>query len=326
MRDDGTLDDQFAPEGTTGQSDDTPSSDRTGASRDPRPGRLLGRRFSRTRPADPANLAAATPARGRTRARVALATGVVCCLGAASFVQFGGGLTDTVNRVVGVAEQADLAERAAAEPASRGLERAEVVVPPTAAPSAGATPTPAASPSKKPAAKKPVKPKAKPKPKPKPKPRPKPVLVDAAPVAGLDRTQMANAKHIVRAAKKMGVPRRAMVIAVATAMQESTLLNYASGVLPESQNYAYEAIGWDHDSVGLFQQRPSSGWGTVEQLMDPEYATQAFLAVLLEIPGWQDLPLTIAAQTVQVSAFPDAYAQWEWAADEVVRAIYPTAV
>ncbi|MEV0155952.1 peptidase M23 [Micromonospora sp. NPDC050686] len=326
MRDDGTLDDQFAPEGTTGRSDDTPSPDRTGASRDPRPGRLLGRRFFRTRPAAPANLPAATAGAtpGRTRARVALATGVVCCLGAASFAQFGGGITDTVSRVVGVAEQADLAERAAAEPASRGLERAEVAPPPTASPSASATPTPAASPSRKPAAKKPAKATVKPKPKPKPKPRS--VLVDAAPVAGLDRTQMANAKHIVRAAKKMGVPRQAMVIAVATAMQESTLLNYASGVLPESQNYAYEAIGWDHDSVGLFQQRPSSGWGTVEQLMDPEYATQAFLAVLLEIPGWQDLPLTVAAQTVQVSAFPDAYAQWEWAADEVVRAIYPSAV
>ncbi|TDC67674.1 peptidase M23, partial [Micromonospora sp. KC606] len=153
----------------------------------------------------------------------------------------------------------------------------------------------------------------------KPKARPKPRVI--APVTGLDRAQMDNAIAIVKAGRKMGAPRRALVIAVATAMQESTLYNYASGVLPESQNYPHQAIGWDHDSVGLFQQRPSSGWGTVADLMDPEYATRAFLSVLLEIPGWESLPLTVAAQAVQVSAFPDAYAQHEWRATEVVAAV-----
>ncbi|SCF29946.1 hypothetical protein [Micromonospora mirobrigensis] len=321
MRDDGTLDDQYAPEGTTGRSDDIPSSDRTGASRDPRQGRILGRLFPRTRSDQGANPTTATDGAGGrpARTRVAVATGLVCCLGAAAGVtQFGGGLTDSAGRTVGLAERA---ERAAAEPASRGLERAAVAAPPSPRPSATATSTPdpdvAPTPTKKPTATK------KPKPRVTPKPRPKPVLVDAAPVAGLDETQMDNAKAIVRSAKKMGVPRQAMVIAVATAMQESTLLNYASGVLPESQDYPHQAIGWDHDSVGLFQQRPSSGWGTVEQLMDPEFATQAFLSVLLQVPGWQDMPLTLAAQIVQVSAFPDAYAQWEWAATEVVDAIYP---
>ncbi len=74
----------------------------------------------------------------------------------------------------------------------------------------------------------------------------------------------------------------------------------------------------DHDSQGLFQQRPSSGWGTVEQITDPEYSTTAFLNGLKQVEGWQDMPLTEAAQTVQVSAFPFHYAQWETQAAELV--------
>ncbi|NED51878.1 peptidase M23, partial [Micromonospora aurantiaca] len=186
----------------------------------------------------------------------------------------------------------------AVDPASRAMAR------PSTAPA-----TPSATPS------------ATASPKATTKPKPKKTVRQIVPVAGLDRTQMNNAKKIVQAGKEMGMPRRALVIAVATAMQESTLLNYASGVLPESQSYPHQAIGWDHDSVGLFQQRPSSGWGTVEQLMDPEYATKAFLSALAEIPGWQDLPLSVAAQAVQISAFPDAYAQHEWRAGEVVAEI-----
>ncbi|TWH69333.1 hypothetical protein JD77_04342 [Micromonospora olivasterospora] len=139
-------------------------------------------------------------------------------------------------------------------------------------------------------------------------------------MAGLTRAQMANAKTIVTTGRKMGVPRRGLVIAVATAMQESTLLNYASGVLPESQNYPHQAVGWDHDSVGLFQQRPSSGWGEVGQLMDPAFATRQFLTALRDVPGWQDMALTDAAQAVQVSGLPWAYAQHEWQATEVVDA------
>ena len=140
------------------------------------------------------------------------------------------------------------------------------------------------------------------------------------PVAGLDNAQMDNAQTIVRTGRDMGVSRRGLVIAVATAMQESNLYNYASGVLPESQNYPHQAVGWDHDSVGLFQQRPSTGWGAVRDLMRPEYATKQFLTALLAVPGWQKLPLTVAAQTVQVSAFPYLYAQHEWRATEVVDA------
>ena len=119
--------------------------------------------------------------------------------------------------------------------------------------------------------------------------------------------QKANAKAIIEATKANGLGERAAVIAVATAMQESTLTNF--GHLGDRN---------DHDSQGLFQQRPSSGWGSVEQITDPRYATSAFLKALKQVDGWEEMPLTAAAQTVQVSAFPDHYAKWEQAAAELV--------
>jgi hypothetical protein len=76
----------------------------------------------------------------------------------------------------------------------------------------------------------------------------------------------------------------------------------------------------DHDSQGLFQQRPSAGWGSVEQITDPGYATAAFLSGLRNVDGWRQMPLTDAAQAVQVSAFPFAYAQWESMAAKTVAA------
>ncbi|WP_245571085.1 hypothetical protein [Catelliglobosispora koreensis] len=144
---------------------------------------------------------------------------------------------------------------------------------------------------------------------------------EPAPVAGLDQTQMNNAKKIVETAKSMGLGKRAQVIAIATAMQESQLRNLASTVYPESYRYTNEGEGSDHDSVGLFQQRPQSGWGTVENLLKPEYATKAFLKALVQVPGWENLPLTVAAQSVQVSAFPDHYAKHEDRATTVVDAL-----
>ena len=123
----------------------------------------------------------------------------------------------------------------------------------------------------------------------------------------LSDEQIKNAKAIVAATKKTGMDERAAVVAIATALQESKLENL--GHLGERN---------DHDSQGLFQQRPSSGWGTVEQITDPEYSTTAFLKGLKQVDGWQDMPLTEAAQTVQVSAYPDAYAQWEQQAADLV--------
>ncbi|MEE6259122.1 hypothetical protein [Plantactinospora sonchi] len=150
-----------------------------------------------------------------------------------------------------------------------------------------------------------------------------PPLVDSGPVAGLTQVQMDNARAIVRTGRDMGMPRRALVIGVATAMQESNLLNRASEVVPESKRYPHQGTGWDHDSVGLFQQRSSSGWGPVNRLMDPAYATARFFEALRRVPGWQRMRLTEAAQAVQVSAYPEHYAKHEGNATEVVDALVP---
>jgi hypothetical protein len=122
--------------------------------------------------------------------------------------------------------------------------------------------------------------------------------------------QVADAAIIVAAGAALGVPIRGWVIAVATAMQESSLHNY--GNLGANN---------DHDSLGLFQQRPSQGWGTPAQIMDPVHASTSFYQHLLQVNRWQTLPLTVAAQAVQRSAFPDAYAKWEKPADDLVAAV-----
>jgi hypothetical protein len=234
------------------------------------------------------------------RATIALASAAVCGLGLVTVVELrtddGSTATDRA------AASTELRQRAERERASRGLART---------PSASASPSPSAS-----AAPTPRATKATPTKKPTPR---KPA--DPGPVAGLTVAQMNNAKKIVRAGRAMGVPRRALVIAVATAMQESNLYNLASGVVPESQNHPNQGLGWDHDSVGLFQQRASMGWGTVAQLMDPAYATRQFLTALLAVPGWQQMRLTDAAQAVQVSGFPEAYAKHESRATVIVNAI-----
>ncbi|MFG2064282.1 hypothetical protein ACGFIK_23000 [Micromonospora sp. NPDC048871] len=123
----------------------------------------------------------------------------------------------------------------------------------------------------------------------------------------LDAEQVANTKAIIAATKKNGMDERAAVVSIATALQESKL-----------ENLGHLGDRNDHDSQGLFQQRPSSGWGTVEQITDPEYSTTAFLKGLKQVDGWQDMPLTKAAQAVQVSAYPDHYAQWEQQAADLV--------
>ncbi|WP_431944367.1 hypothetical protein [Micromonospora marina] len=123
----------------------------------------------------------------------------------------------------------------------------------------------------------------------------------------LNDEQTANVKAIIAATKKAGMDERAAVVSIATALQESKL-----------ENLGHLGDRNDHDSQGLFQQRPSSGWGTVEQITDPEYSTLAFLKGLKQVDGWQDMPLTKAAQTVQVSAYPDHYAQWEQQAADLV--------
>lgn len=115
-------------------------------------------------------------------------------------------------------------------------------------------------------------------------------------IGRFDAEQTGNARTITAVGIQAGVPLRGWIIAVATAIQESGLRNLPGG---------------DRDSIGLFQQRPSQGWGTPEQLRDPTYQAGKFYTKLLTVPGWQHMTLADAAQAVQVSAYPHAYAQHE---------------
>ncbi len=108
--------------------------------------------------------------------------------------------------------------------------------------------------------------------------------------------QAAHAATIAAVAEQRGLPARAVTIALATAYQESKLLNIDYG---------------DRDSLGLFQQRPSQGWGTPEQVQNPVYAAGRFYDELVKLPGYTEMPVTEAAQAVQRSAFPTAYADHE---------------
>jgi hypothetical protein len=141
------------------------------------------------------------------------------------------------------------------------------------------------------------------------------------PVGGLNRRQMAHAATIVRVGQELGLPRRAYVVALATALQESNLKVLASTAIPKSHGYPNDGVGSDHDSVGLFQQRPSMGWGTVAECMDPVSSARSFYAGLRQVSGWRKLPITVAAQAVQVSAFPNHYAKHERLARTLVKAL-----
>jgi len=145
----------------------------------------------------------------------------------------------------------------------------------------------------------PPKPAAKPAPK-KPAPK-KPAPLPR--IAGLSRSQVANAWAVVWEGHRMGISKRGQIIAMATALQESNLRNYTHAV--------------DHDSLGIFQQRPSSGWGSPKQIERPTYAAHAFYRVLVHYrSSWGCL--TCAAQMVQRSAFPGAYAKHEHFATTIV--------
>ncbi|MER5765641.1 NlpC/P60 family protein [Streptomyces sp. NPDC002082] len=122
----------------------------------------------------------------------------------------------------------------------------------------------------------------------------------------LPAEQIPHAKTIVATGISLHVPERGQIVALATAIQESRLRNLDYG---------------DRDSLGLFQQRPSQGWGTPEQIRDPVYASTKFYNALLTVPGWESLTVTQAAQKVQLSGFPNAYAQWEPLARALQQAI-----
>lgn len=133
----------------------------------------------------------------------------------------------------------------------------------------------------------------------------------------LDDEQSAHARHIIAVGRELGVPDRGIAIALGAAMQESWIRNLDWG---------------DRDSLGLFQQRPSTGWGTEDQLRTPDHAIRAFFGGpldpngsmtrgLLDIPGWEQMSFADAAQAVQISAYPDRYGDWEHAAYEWLAAL-----
>jgi len=129
----------------------------------------------------------------------------------------------------------------------------------------------------------------------------------------LSAEQRGNAATIVSVGRSLGVSDHGIVIALAAAMQESSLRNLSHG---------------DRDSVGLFQQRPSQGWGSAAALQDPATAAKLFFTGnpghtrgLLDIAGWSSMNVTTAAQAVQVSAYPKAYAQWEKTAQSLLASL-----
>ncbi|WP_243075238.1 LysM peptidoglycan-binding domain-containing protein [Microbacterium sp. SS28] len=146
---------------------------------------------------------------------------------------------------------------------------------------------------------------------PSPSPAPAPTTPAQEPVPTLDAEQIGHVRLIIGIGRELGVPQRGIAIALGAAMQESWLRNLSWG---------------DRDSRGLFQQRPSAGWGTEAEVQDAARATRVFYGGpsdpngwntrgLLDIPGWQDMSFTQAAQAVQISAYPDRYARWETAAN-----------
>jgi hypothetical protein len=122
----------------------------------------------------------------------------------------------------------------------------------------------------------------------------------------LDAAQTANAATISAVGLRRKLSQRAIVVALATALQESKLENLAGG---------------DRDSIGLFQQRPSQGWGTPEQIADPRYAANAFYTALLKVQGWEQMRVTDAAQAVQRSAHPELYEKWADESEVLARAL-----
>ncbi|SLE84347.1 Uncharacterised protein [Mycobacteroides abscessus subsp. massiliense] len=135
--------------------------------------------------------------------------------------------------------------------------------------------------------------------------------------------QMQNAKWIIAEAQRRHLSPRAAKIAIATALQESGLRVLANPGVPESMRLPNQGTGHDHDSVGLFQQRQS--WGATRDLMNPSASAGKFYDQLVRVAGWQSMPLTQAAQRVQRSAFPSAYAKHEPTASAIVDAVWGAA-
>ncbi|WP_457921000.1 peptidoglycan-binding protein [Streptomyces rutgersensis] len=130
--------------------------------------------------------------------------------------------------------------------------------------------------------------------------------------------ELANARTVIGVGKGANIPEQGQIIALMTAMQESKFVNYTVPV--------------DHDSLGIFQQRPSTGWGTPEQITDVPTSSKSFYGVapfgsnpgLVQIAGWETMAPGDVCQAVQRSAYPDRYAQWEGFARDLLARESPT--
>ena len=138
------------------------------------------------------------------------------------------------------------------------------------------------------------------------------------PLSGLSQSATNNAYIVIEVGKSMNLPKKAYVIAIATALQETFLRNLANSRVPASLKLPHEGVESNFDSLGIFQQRPSQGWGSPAQLMDPAQAAARFYTKLMRIDGWEDMSVTGAAQAVQRSAFPSAYAKHVDHAEDIV--------
>lgn len=130
--------------------------------------------------------------------------------------------------------------------------------------------------------------------------------VDAAKGVRFGAGPINNGKAVIAAGLQMKIPEKGIVIGLAAALQESGLRNLANSNVPESQQIPNEGLGHNYKSVGIFQQQP--WWGTIRDLMTPRIAAAKFFVALLKVGGWQHMAPTVAAQSVQGSQFPDAYA------------------
>jgi cell wall-associated NlpC family hydrolase len=149
----------------------------------------------------------------------------------------------------------------------------------------------------------------------------------------LSQTQLQRAAAIIAVGKSENIPARGQLVALMAALTESSLRVLSnSGAYPSSTSIPNDGDGGDHDSVGLFQMRPSTGWGEVRNLMDPVWSSRAFYGGpdgpnhgsprgLLDIKDWQSMDPGAAAQAVEVSAYPDRYAVNQPLAEKVLSTL-----
>lgn len=149
----------------------------------------------------------------------------------------------------------------------------------------------------------------------------------------LNHTQLERAAAILATGNSENIDANGQVVALMAALTESSLRVLSNvTAYPDSAHYPHDGNGSDHDSLGLFQMRPSTGWGSVANLMDPVWSSRAFYggpdgpnhggpAGLLDIPNWQHLSLGAAAQAVEVSAYPDRYANYQPVAEKIASTL-----